>query len=267
MSSLTAARATTTTSPSTHLQSQLLLREQRPSSYLLLSTTQKTRQPSSSTTLNNYNCWKSKVNSTASRPVIAFVNYYDGEWSIPQSGFKPGLVADAGGQLAGLSTTYTDLPSLVADLNARGVDIVIDESYFLDGLPSLDMVLANYGLNSSNYTSQRWGKNIYRVDGQITSSYSFDWFDGGQVFADAVLNDFMNIINSSLPTPSYKRVWIRSIYNETPKVYNPNDCKDYSQPTLSPSPTCTVQTSSAVSLMHVGVIHVAALLLAVVSLI
>jgi len=192
-------------------------------------------------TVNNYMCWKSSVSTTATRPVLAFIYFYNGAYTVAHGGFKPSLVADAGAQLATFNaSSFSNLTSLVAAMDAANVSILIDETYFFSGFPTLAQVLSSYGLDSSNAsTAYRWSNNIYREDGQVNSNYQYDWFDGGQVFAGAVLNDFMNVVNSSLPTPSYKRFFIRNIYTESPKVYDPNSCTgSYRIPTASPAATC-----------------------------
>jgi len=188
-------------------------------------------------TVANYNCWKSKVNTPPTKPVVAFVSCYQGQYGSSQTGYKIGLIPDAGGILATMQSSYPNFEALAADLDRNNVTIVIDESFLPNRFPSQEDVLNNL-LNGTSKDNYKWGNNIYREDGQVNSIYSYDWFDGGQVFGDNVLTDFMNIINPSLPTSDYKRTWIRNIYTEEPKVFVASQCQDYSKATVGNAPVC-----------------------------
>jgi len=171
---------------------------------------------------NNYAVNKSLVTPSTDKLVMAIVYTFGGKWYKSQSGYKIPLVADAGAVLANLSDMYNTTADLIADFQRLNVSILIDENYY-PTLPSLDRVLATYGLNQTTAQNYTWAKNIYREDKLISNAYGYNWFDDGQIYAGAVLADFMNVINPIVP-PGWQRVWLRNVYTQSPTVITGADC-------------------------------------------
>lgn len=191
------------------------------------------------TILTNYNNNKSLVTSSV-KPVVAIMSYYNGSWLNQQTAYKIPLVADAGGVLANLAASYPNIISLFADLQSQNVSVFIDETYY-PTQPSLSEVLATYNLTQTSAQNYTWAKNFYREDKLVSASYGLDWFDDGEIYGDAVLADFINIINPSLPFSSYQRVWLRNVYTQTPTVISGSDCAN----PIYKSTTSTVSSFSS----------------------
>jgi len=211
--------------------------------------------------VTNYNGNKTLVTST-DKPVFAFVSGYQNTFYVSQTGFKTPLIADAGGQLANLAPQYNDAASLFAALNATNTTYLIDESYFFGAAPTLSQALATYGLNTTTAQQYKWAQNFYREDKIVSGGGGLSWFDDGEVFGDVVLADFINVLNSSLPFPSYSRKWLRNVYTETPYVVTGKECANpiYKTPTNSVTQTTSTYNSATGVYVSVAVVAVLALL-------
>jgi len=177
-------------------------------------------------TTKRYKKNKSMVTSSTGKPVVAILSDFGGKIHSAQRGYKPSLIADAGGVLANVSNDYDSTDKLVADLQRLNVSVLIDETYFFNLAPSLDKILAVYGLNQTSAQKYAWAKNIYREDKLISASFNTDWYSGGEVAADVVLNDFINVFNPRVPSASYDRTWLRNVNTQVPRVVTAADCAD-----------------------------------------
>lgn len=116
-------------------------------------------------------------------------------------------------------TTATDFLKAIAD-----VDILMDETYTGANMTAF---LANYQIPNGDQAKYKFLKNnkVFRLDGILTESGGYDWFEAPVAMADALLEDMINAVNANAPKADYRRNWLRNIaLNETIKYSTAGNC-------------------------------------------
>lgn len=196
---------------------------------------------------DNYNCLRdaSAAAASATRPVVAWTSYdapsdYNNKtasWLISVAPYKAQLTSDAGATIFN-STTLTFSTSAAFLDAVANVDILIDETYISSNITD---VYKNYNITTDNVGNLKFAssKRIFREDTVQTLAGAIDWFESAVVQEDAVLADLINVVNSSYPSASYKRVWLRNVaQGENVVIKTAADCVDPTAPVVDIAPKC-----------------------------
>lgn len=123
------------------------------------------------------------------------------------------------------------------------VDGIIDETYSMD--PSKYDFDKEFGLDSvskDTLDSLPWYKPslIYRIDGTLSESNGYDWFESSFVRPDLALNDMNRIVDSSRKGEALDKgdfTWLRNI-KESPIILSPADCAQLTSCSVDQIPVC-----------------------------
>lgn len=191
---------------------------------------------------NNYICLtKAAANITARfKPVVAWVQYYQGIWSFGKQGFKLQYVTDAGGENIDDSISKNsykvsdpdDMDSLHAVLST--VDVVIDETYVLEPEKyTLSAFLGNIGVDDPSCFGFLTNQRLWRYDKRIQKYASLDWYDKAISQPQLVLADLMEAFT---PTGNYTTTFFRNLAkDEGVTVISSEMCQRNSSTPMEPT--------------------------------
>lgn len=213
-----------------------------------------------------------------SKPTIAWISHfsYDGaeHYDVSLADYKKQLVEDANGQnvangaaeklveaypgarISAFSPTTVEFAwdgkdSFASQEEAQKafldflstVDGIVDETYSVD--PSTYDFNKEFGLDSVSkdvLNSLPWYEPslVYRIDGTLSASNGFDWYESSFVRPDLALKDIDRVIDSSRKGETINKgefTWMRNI-NESPIVLSPAECTQLTGCSSDQIPVC-----------------------------
>jgi hypothetical protein len=179
----------------------------------------------------SYNCQRAAYANRTSKPVVAWVNYYQNVWTVSNATYKLLLTADAGGaNLPNASYRAYNLSKGAAEVTAfqaalQNVTVVIDESYAADPATyTLATFLANARLNGTAtpppFVTNR---QVWRQDKLVSpdSTGGLAWFEEAVAEPQVVLQDLISAFWGTNVTHTFFR---NVAQNETLIVADPTQC-------------------------------------------
>ncbi|KAJ6829858.1 uncharacterized protein M6B38_355985 [Iris pallida] len=168
---------------------------------------------------NNYMCLsKAALNlTTRFKPVVAWLDFYQGTWSFTKEDFKLQYMTDAGGENVDASISKNsyklsdpdDMDNFHAILGM--VDVVIDETYVTEPTEyTFSTFLENIDVDMDNkscfgfLTNQR----LWRYDKRSQHSAVLDWYDRAISQPQLVLAD---LVEAFFPTSNYTTTFFRNL--------------------------------------------------------
>ena len=156
-----------------------------------------------------------------SSPVVAWVSVYGGAGTITRSPYRDALVMDASATpYSGVNVTTTYTAANVSAFKAalQGVQVLVDESYFISP-PNYTQVLSNLGFTASDPSSPLYPflqrAAVWRVDGRLSyNGLGNDWYEAAEAEPDAVLADFLLTLanyTTAPPTAPWSQLWFRHV--------------------------------------------------------
>lgn len=190
----------------------------------------------------NYMCLsKAAANlTTRFKPVVAWVEYYQGIWGFGKEGFKLQFVADAGGENVDdtvSNNSYNvsnpdDMENFRAVLTT--VDVVIDETYVLETSEyTLSAFLENIGVEDKSCFGFLTNQRLWRYDKRAQKSASSDWYDRAISQPQLALAD---LIEAFFPTGNYNTTFFRNLAKEEAVILvGPEMCDRNSSTPMEPT--------------------------------
>ncbi|KAG0089425.1 hypothetical protein BGZ93_009860 [Podila epicladia] len=178
---------------------------------------------------NNYNCFKSAANAKANKPVVAWTSFAaasqfnnnTASWSFSPAPYKRILTQDAGATFFNGTDKASFATAAEFATAAATVDILIDETFVGD---SWTAFLQNYNLTEASDLKFIKNKAVYRLDGLVNPNDGRDWFAGGVVMDDAVLQDVIRAVHPEILPSKVAYNWVRNVATETKQVLTSANC-------------------------------------------
>lgn len=153
----------------------------------------------------SYQCLNGSVNAT-SKPVVAWLSYYLGAWTVSSSTYKLQLDSDAGALNVPATSIRLYNMSLAADVTAfkallTTLDVVIDESYAADPTTyTLSNFTSSINLTSADSYKFLANSSVWREDRRTSAGGGLDWFEGALPQPQVVLKDLIGVFHPSVAT-------------------------------------------------------------------
>ncbi|XVF71025.1 hypothetical protein PTKIN_Ptkin12aG0001600 [Pterospermum kingtungense] len=196
---------------------------------------------------DNYMCLTKAVEAKEKsfKPIVAWMEYYNGIWSFTKETYKLKFVEDAKGENVDGSInkiTYNiSNPDDIEDLHAIlcTVDVVIDETFSWDPFGyNVSTFLLNINIEDHSCFGFLANQSLWRYDKRIHNLTTLDWFDGAVSQPQLVLADLIEIL---FPTGTYNTTFFRNIAKGEGVIsIEANMCDRDSSTPMDPSvPSCS----------------------------
>jgi len=194
--------------------------------------------------------YRSAKATVATKPVVAWMQYYEPNFTISEAHYKMAFVSDAGGAPFDAETALKDAPGVYVSTSPTGkkvtisishynrsgvtaqakaaaaaiimpklasVDVLVDETYaFAPRSYTFDSFKSTYGLAGTEAYNFLASKRVARVDGAISEGDALDWYESRIARPDWAVEGLARLLD---PAGSHARKYFRNIaQGETPIV-------------------------------------------------
>ncbi|CAI5992121.1 unnamed protein product [Closterium sp. NIES-64] len=182
----------------------------------------------------SYNCLKASAPKTTT-PMVGWLSYFMGSWTVSGAAYKLQYVADAGGVSPAKAFLRTYNMSLPSDKKAfqsllTTLDIVIDETYLMTGPSgySIDAFALNAGISVTDTATYKFlvTPNVWSMYGRATGApnYATDWYESAIAQPQVVLAELISIMHPGDVTVPEKYYFYNVAQLETGAVVSAANC-------------------------------------------
>eukprot|EP00475_Leptophrys_vorax_P019490 TRINITY_DN26672_c0_g1_i1.p1 TRINITY_DN26672_c0_g1~~TRINITY_DN26672_c0_g1_i1.p1 ORF type:complete len:276 (+),score=52.67 TRINITY_DN26672_c0_g1_i1:769-1596(+) len=155
----------------------------------------------------SYGCLKGSVANVATKPVVAWLSFYNGTWTASSAVYKLEYVTDAGGENPAKAylRTYdlskeTDVTAFKAFLGT--LDVIVDETYLPEGPAaySIEAFTTNAGISVTESYRFLTTQNVWSMYGRVTGAplFSTGWYEGAIAQPQLVLQQLISILHPDI---------------------------------------------------------------------
>eukprot|EP00897_Mesotaenium_endlicherianum_P005639 jgi/Mesen1/5102/ME000253S04216 len=154
---------------------------------------------------DGYSCLNGSAPADATKPVVAWLSFFDGVWTVSGAAYKLQFDLDAGAENLDMSmygdfdmTNSTQAAAFSDTL--KTLDIVIDESYAVNPPDyTLRNFTTNAGIAANNTATYKFlaNKAVWRNDRRMNPAGGLDFYEGATAQPQVVLQDLLRIFHGN----------------------------------------------------------------------
>lgn len=206
---------------------------------------------------SSYRCLKDSTSNVTSKPVVAWLSFYDGKWIVSSATYKLEFVADAGGESPAKAFLREYDMAKASDVTAfktllASLDVIVDETYLMEGPSSYSIATfaKNAGISATDTTTYKFlaTPNAWSTYGRATGAplFATDWYEGAVAQPQVVLEQLISILHPDLATSPPSGFLYNVAKGDAATVLTTAECTVAPMATVNPDvPMCAVVAPAA----------------------